>query len=44
MGKEILRDDPKERLRRRLFASSVASLKVELNVNLDGILSGLKKG
>ena len=44
MGKELLRDDAKERLRTRLFASSVTSLKVEVNVNLDGILRGLKKG
>ena len=42
MGKEILRDDSKELLRRRLFAS-VTSLKVEVNVNLDEILRGLKK-
>ena len=44
MGKEILRNDPKERLRRRLFASSVTSLKVEVNANLNGILRCLKKG
>ena len=44
VGKEILREDHKERLRRRLFASSVTSLKVEINVNMDGILRGLKKG
>ena len=44
VGKETLRDDPKERLRRRPFASSVTSLKVEVNVNMDGILRGLKKG
>ena len=44
MEKEILRDEPKERLRRRVCASSVTSLKVGVNVNLDGILRGLKKG